>query len=311
MPLSFKRRVVLEKVQAAIGAAEALAAADALLTTGLDINPIAGSYISRDLVSGGEGAQADIHTNRHARIETMVELTASGTAGTPPAYADMLLSCGFAETVTAATSVEYSLVSSNYQASTIRTHVGGTGGHSQTLVDCRGGLSFSAERGQVPKLTATRLGTYAAPVDAAPPAVDYAAFKKPATVEPAFMDAFTADGTKLCFRSFSFQDGRTPVVDKFANCPGVDISARNVTGSMLVEFPTLATKNMLVESLDGTLQPLVWRIGKTAGSIVEISAPKVQLKFTGYEDVENTLAGRFDLVFTEDAGDDDLKITYT
>lgn len=311
MSLSYKRRLILEKTEATYGTDAAPAAADALLTTGLTANPIAGSYIGRDLVDGQEGAQPDIHTNRHAMVETVVEATASGAAGTAPAYAAMLMSCGFAETVEVDTSVSYSLVSSGYSSSTIVTHMGGATGHKQLIVGARGGLSFSAERGQVPKFTSTRLGTYAAPSDTAPPAVDFSAFKTPFTVEPAHMDAFTRDGTPMCFRSFQFSDGRSPVVDKFANCPGVDISSRNITGSTVIEFPTIAARDVLLESLEGTLQPMVWRIGKTAGTQIEISAPAVQMKFTGYQDVENTLAGAFDLVFTHTStGDDELVLKY-
>lgn len=311
MGLSFKKRLLLDKTESTYGTDSTPAAADALLTAGLTVNPIAGSYLNRDLVDGNEGSQPDIHTNRHAMVETIVEATASGAAGTAPAYADTLLSCGFAETVTADTKVDYTLVSSGYSSSTLVTHVGGASGHLQRILGTRGGLKFSAERGQVPKFTATRLGLYAAPGDAAAPTVDYSAFKKPATVEPSFMDTFTVGGDSLCVRSFSWQDGRTPIVDKFANCPGVDISDRAFTGSMLVEFPTLTAKDVFAESLDGTLQPLVWTIGKTAGSIISFTGPKVQIKFTGYENVDNTLAGRFDLVFTPDAGDDELKITFT
>ena len=77
-----------------------------------------------------------------------------------------------------------------------------------------------------------------------------------------------------------------------------------------MKWPALATKDLLSEVRAGTTQALVWTLGKTEPVTLMISAPKVQIKFAGEQDVDGDLCINLDLVFQPDAGDDEIEIRF-
>lgn len=80
---------------------------NALLVANLTINPLKANNVSRDLVRPFFGGSEQLVGTATVEVSFDVELAASGTAGTTPAWGPLLLGCAFAEAVTAGSRVDY------------------------------------------------------------------------------------------------------------------------------------------------------------------------------------------------------------
>lgn len=66
----------------------------------INLTPLAGDVVERSLIKGYLGADPTLIANAQSALSLRVELTSSGTPGTPPAVAPLLTACGLAETIT-------------------------------------------------------------------------------------------------------------------------------------------------------------------------------------------------------------------
>lgn len=304
----YKLRSIREKAETVFETDANPAAADAVLCLDLVARPLEGDWQQQDFVTGVEGAQPEDLYGVHAAAEYKVEAAPSGIAGTPPAYAHLLKSSGLSEVVTTDT-VAYSPTPADgvFGSTTmqIRNAV-----MKMNVVGCRGSIGFNAEVGRKPQFTLRRRGRFAEPEAYDNDPNSFASWRRAIDCTPENMFAFTLGETKLCVRSFSFTDGRDPVVDKYMNCGGTDISGYRYTGRMTVKWPTLAAKNLIMMTKNGTTEPLVFEQGTAAGEKIRISGPKVQIKFAGEEDIQGDLGATLDLVFQADQGNDDILIEF-
>ena len=76
-------------------------------------------------------------------------------------------------------------------------------------------------------------------------------------------------------------------------------------------MPPAADKDLLALAKTGTREPFVWEMGSTAGSILRIAAPSVQVKYAGEQDIDGVIGLALDLVFVADQGDDEIAITFS
>lgn len=103
MPLLTRKRWILAASEGANYATDASpAAAAAIQCSNMELTPLAGDVVPRTLIRGYLGANATLVASEQVQASIEVEMTGSGTAGTAPAFAPLLLSCGFAQTTTAA-----------------------------------------------------------------------------------------------------------------------------------------------------------------------------------------------------------------
>lgn len=314
MALSHRKRLILLKEEATYAVDPTLAAANAKLTSALSIRPLEGQYVNRELVDGELGLKPEELINVHAGVTFQSEAGGGGAAGTAPAWAEAALACGFAETINAGVSAVYNLVSEVYSSVYVRTHIGGTtDGHAQDIAGCRGTWGFTANANELPYWSFDLRGQFATPVKGAAPSVAYTSHVKPPRIEPANVTAFTLGGTTLRFRSFSMQSGNQIGVNRYANLVETFLGDRAITGSAVVQMPDLASKDLIAMARAGTLEALAFTYGTTAGNIVSLAAPKVQVKLAGepYQNAEGDLDISLDLNFTPDTGDDEVAFTVT
>jgi hypothetical protein len=304
---SFKDRLLRARL---VGDAGLLDATDAMLVRNLQPTRLGGDYTGLAYADGLEGADPEELRNQHLGVSFEVDGGWGAAAGTPPAIAPLLQACGMTETVNAGTSVAYSMTPQATAKSELELAFN-LGGQMQAMANARGSLSFTANAGARPFFSFNYMGAYAAPVAEAWPAADFSGWKPGVTAVPANMQAFTLGGT-FCVREFSFTDGRTPMVNKFMNCDGVDITRRAVTGRMQVEMPDIATRALVEQCRTGVTFPLTWEINRetAAEGALRIAAPKVQLKWAGEVDLDGTMGANIDLIFLPDQGDDDLSIIF-
>lgn len=155
MALLNRKRTLLAKIETVYGTDSApTGAANAILCRNLDITPLEGQTVSRDLVRPFYGNSEQLPTSMYVKASFEVEMAGSGTAGVAPAWGPLLRACGFAETILAAahtgtaqagsttTTIRLAAAASAtndiYLGDPVRT-TGGTGsGQTRTIIDYDG-----------------------------------------------------------------------------------------------------------------------------------------------------------------------------
>jgi len=101
MPLITRRRWILAKLEgSSYNTDPTPLAANAIRVRSLDVTPLSGDTVQREQIRAYYGANATLMANEQSQCTVEVELCGSGTAGTAPAWAPLILACGTAETVT-------------------------------------------------------------------------------------------------------------------------------------------------------------------------------------------------------------------
>lgn len=299
---------ILSGTRTLVGGIPAYAAASALLVRDLTPRRIEGDYQAEDRVTGFEGAQGDRLYNITMGLDFMVD-GALPDAGTAPLYGELLKACGLSETITAGTSVSYSLTPEGTAKGEVALQYIDTL-TSQVTEKARSALTFSAETKKPPMFGFKFMGEHFDGQPTVATTQDFSDWPDAPECTPRNMRVFTIDGTELCLQSFTFTDGRTPVRNKFMNCDDTDITPRNVTGRMVVELVSAAQFDLLALCKSGEKQALIWEIGDGAGRYLRVAAPKVQLKYGGEQDISGEIGIAVDLVFTPEQGDDEFAITF-
>ncbi|MFI0477404.1 hypothetical protein [Paracoccus jiaweipingae] len=306
---SYKLRCIREKLEQTFETDAAPAAVDSILCRNLTMRALDGDWQEQDFVNGMEGAQPEDLYGAHCSADYEIEAIPSGAAGTAPVYAAILKSSGLSEVVNAGVSVAYAPTPRDQPfASTTMQMVNGQ--ITQNVVGCRGSMGFTAEVKRRAFFSFQRRGRFGEPTDYVKAPHDFAGWGRSLECTPENMQAFTLGGTKLCVRSFSLTDGRSPVVDKYMNCGGADITGHRFTGRMSVKWPTRTAKDLIGLSKAGTTEALIFELGKVAGQKLRITGPKVQIKFAGEEDIDGDLGASLDLVFLPEQGDDDILLEF-
>ena len=306
---TWKQRLIREVKETTPGTEEATAVTDAILCREVTFNTLDANYTELDFLTGREGAQAEDLSNVRAGAQYQVEAAAPGAVATPPAYAHLLESSAMAMASDADDTVFTPLpVGTEIPSCTMQLR---NGAQMQTVIGVRGSFGFTAEVNRRAYFTFTRQGQYQAPVAFVPSAHAFAGWARGLECTPENMFAFTLGGTKLCATSFSFTDGREPRVNDYMNCEGTKLTPRMFTGSMTVKHPDIATKNLVGMVKDVVTEPLIFTLGKVAGKILTITAPKVQIKAPAEQDINGDVGLRLDLRFLPDAGDDEIEIRFS
>ena len=170
MALLARKSYILVKSEATYGTSSSPANTDAVLVRNLELTPLAGDVVSRDLIRPYLGNSESLIAKTYVELKFDVELAGSGTAGTAPRFGAALKACACAETVVASTSVTYAPVSSSPSSATI---VYNTDGLNHVLTGCRGSFSIKAEVGQIPTLSFSMVGVYNSPTDVSPVSASY------------------------------------------------------------------------------------------------------------------------------------------
>ena len=164
MPLIATKKAIFAKAEVIYGNAVNTAATDAILVSNLEVQPIQGDQVDRNLVKPYYGASDILQANTRTRVTFGVEIAGTGTAGAVPHYGPLLKACAMSETVTANTKVVYRPVSENFSSITIRCNYDGV---LHTVRGCRGTVRIQGQSGQIPMFMFEFEGLYVDPVDSA------------------------------------------------------------------------------------------------------------------------------------------------
>lgn len=304
-------KVILAKLEAAYGVDPVpTGALDAVLATNVTLTPMAGQDVSRELELPSMGAQPTIPAGLNATLAFEVEMTASGVAGTPPAWGRLMRACAVAEVISAGVSVAYNPVSQGHESISLHFNVDGTrfllGGARGTAV-----LRIGAQA--VPKIAFTFTGIYAQPTALALPVPVLTAWPAPLLATSVNTPVFTIGGTALVMRSLDMDLGNAVETRFLIGSESVFITGRGETIATTVDAVPLATLNPFQLAQSQATSPLILQHGTAAGGRITLNAPRAQMQRpSGLGQSQNIVEWPLSLVpLATGAGDDQWTLTLT
>ena len=287
MALLSRKRLILVKTESTYGTDSTPAGTDALLVRNLDITPLSGDVVSRDLIRPYMGNFDQLISMTSVAINFEVELAGSGTAGTAPKYDAILKACGLAATIVASTSVTYAPVSASFSSATIYFNVDGV---LHKLTGCRGSMNMSCAVGAIPTLAFNLTGVYNAPTDTAQPAVTYSAQATPLIFREGNTSAFSFFSYSGILQSVDFNLANDLVYRELVGgTKETLITDRKPAGTVMIEAPTIATKDFFTTALASSTGNLTFLHGTTAGNRVTFLASQVDVINPTYQDQDSIM----------------------
>lgn len=281
MALIARKTYLLSKIEGSYGTNAAPTNSDAVLVRSLELTPLAGDVVSRDLIRPYLGNSEGLIAKTYVELNFEVELAGSGTAGTAPKFDAILRSCGMAATTVASTSVSYAPVSSTFSSCTI---VYNTDGLNHVLTGCRGSFSIKAEVGQIPTISFSITGIYNAPTDVSPVSAAYTGQATPLVFRQGNTSAFSIFGYSGLLQSFDFDIANEVTYRQLvgSSTGEVLVTDRKPSGSAMIEAPALATKDFFQIALASATGSITFLHGTTAGNRVTFTAPQSDITTPAY-----------------------------
>ena len=287
MALLSRKRLILVKTEATYGTDSSPAGTDALLVRNLDITPLSGDVVSRDLIRPYLGNYDQLIGLTSVGITFEVELAGSGTAGTAPKFDAILKACGLSATIVSSTSVTYAPVSASFSSATIYFNVDGV---LHKLTGCRGSLTMSCAVGAIPTLAFNLTGVYNAPTDTAQPAVTYSAQATPLIFREGNTSSFSFFSYSGVLQSVDFNLANDLVYRELVGgTKETLITDRKPAGTVMIEAPTIATKDFFTTALGSSTGNLTFLHGTTAGNRVTFTASQVDVLNPTYQDQDSIM----------------------
>ena len=282
-------------------------ATNAMLARGIAPQPVQAEFADRALVKPYFGHTGQIQVQVYSVIEFEVELAGAGAAGTVPKYGALLRACGFSETVSAAVKVDYAPITSAQEAVTIHCYLDGI---KHAMTDCKGTVSFQLSAKGIPVMRYIFTGYHVAATDTANPAgADYAGFIPPLAVNKQNTPTFTLHSAAVKATQLSIDMANEINYRNYIGAESIAFTNRLPVGQATFEYDTIATKDWWTIAKNGTLNPLSLVHGITAGNIVQIDAPKVQILSPSLSDDTGIAMLNVSLALQPNTGNDEILIS--
>lgn len=276
MPKSMKNMVLLAKQEGTPGVdAVPTPAANSILVRAFTPQPINAEFVERNVIRGYKGNFGSLAVGVHRMFEFEVELASSGTAGTAPKWAPLLMACGFSETLVSLATATYQPISTGDPTVTLYGYLDGL---LFKMLASKGTVSFEMNSKQIPVMKFKFLGEYSTPSDVTfPTGMVFTGFVKPQTVGKINTPTFTINAVASVCQSLGFDVANALVYRDLIGTSGPYSSDRKPTGSATIEVPTIASANYAEMARLGTEVPLQIIHGVGAGNIIQVDMPKIQL----------------------------------
>lgn len=308
MPIFWKSKTLLAKVEATYGTdAVPVAATNAILATDVTFSPMEGEDVERNLELPKMGASSSLPAGVYSKLTFSVELAGSGTLGVAPGWGPLLRMCGVAETITAATKVEYNPVSTAHSSGTIYFAIGTT---RHVMTGVRGTATVKVSAQGIPMLMFTLWGLFAVPTTQAVVSPNLSAFKAPVIASKANTPTFTISAAAFVLREFEFDLGCDVQMRMLMGSEGAVIVDKKEGVKTTVEAVDLATYDPFSVSMGQAMKSLQLIHGTAAGLRVQIDiAQATQKRLSAYQQQQNILEWPLEFTPLQNAGDDQWKLT--
>jgi hypothetical protein len=317
MPRYIKNTVVLSKLETVYGTnAAPTGALNAVLISDVTITPLDAKMIDRNNIKGFFGANEQLVGPASVKLGITTELAGSGAAATPPAWGTLLLGCAMAEGLLETPArVEYTPVTSGLKSITNLYYDDGLL-HPQ--LGAMGDFSLSAKVGERPVFKFEFTGLVGTVSVADNPTGVFTAWKMPVAMTQANVTDITLGGTYALgavtggtvypSSGLDFKMGNKVNFNPLLSSESVDITDREVTGSIELELTATQELALLDGVKAGTKQTLALTIGTVTGAKVIIFLAAVQLSNHKKVDFNGKRMVGFDIRAVPVAGNDELRI---
>jgi len=311
-----RNMVALAKLESSYGVDPVPTGADnAILLSNVTVNPLNAQNVDRDIIRSYLGGSEQLVGTRYVELGFDIELQASGALGVAPAWAPLLLACGFAEAVTADTRVDYTPVTDALSSVTLYLYDSGV---LHKTTGCRGSFEIAAGVGERPVLRFNFVGIYNAITATANAAPTLTGWKVPKVVT----DANSGDLTFGCTYSAGVLSGGTVYPSRGINISSgnevnfvpllggetVEISQRAIGGNLELDLTAAQEVTFMSSVLANTTQSLGWLHGTDNGYKVLLHMPAVQLINPSKAEINGKRLVGFDMRVVPSAGNDELRI---
>lgn len=288
MPIRWRSKILLLKLEASYDTDPLPAAANGILMTNVALRPMEGQDVSRDLELPYLGAQELMPVGLHCVLTGRVELVPSGVAGAAPAWGPLLRICGCGQTIDLGVSVTYNPISDNHESGHIYFWLGGT---RHKIAGVRGDAVFRLNAQGLPYIELTLTGLYRGVSEEARINPTLTGFKRPRVVTNANTPDFSIDGVDLVMRSFSMALRNQVEPRLLVGREEIVITDRAEQISTQVEAVPVTTFNPYAKAdaeEGASLVECEIRHGTAAGYIATLTAPACQVQRpTGYANEQN------------------------
>ena len=286
MGRSIKNTIVTAKIETTVGVdAAPTGAANAVLVSDVSITPLEAAAIGRNLVRGYFGGIEQLVGPANVKISYTVELAGSGTAGTAPAWGQLLQGCAAAEgLLTTPARVEYQPVSTALKSLTQYYYDDGV---LHKVLASMGNCTLSAKVGDRPVLRFEWTGLdggIAAVPNVAP---TFTPWKKPVamtkanvvdiTFGAAYATGALTGGTTYNSTGLELNFGNTVNFTPMLGTETVDITDRESTATLELELDAAQEVAFMADVKANLTKSLALTIGTTTGNKIIIFAPAAQL----------------------------------
>ncbi len=300
------RQFILGKIESVYGTSSAPVAANAILVEDLNIVPVEATKAQPNAANGSFSKELGIPYDVHVRVRFTCDLTTGSAKGIAPPFGVFLRACAMQEVIVASTSVTYNPLHAAFEGVTIFGYIGNT---LHEIVGCRGTWTLVAQNG-LPKLQFEFVGLFKAPSDVTPPTPAYTGQLQPKPVNKA-NTAFTLGGAALVLHSLQLQYGNQPQYRDKPNYEAVDLDDRNISGTIQVHQPALATFDAWARFGAATMTPLVLTHTLASTRAAQVLAATLQIDKPAYgEDGKQRLV-IMPFTATRNAGAHDVQIILT
>jgi hypothetical protein len=309
MGYKWKQKAILAKIETTYGTDPVpTGAANAMLGMNVELTPLDGDSVKREVETPYFGNNGEILIKSHATLQFDVEMAGSGAAGTPPAYAPLFRSNAWAETITASTKVEYAPVSTNLESVGIYFYFAGS---LHKLMGARGSVRATVAANGLPVWRYMLKGLLGAITSAALPALTLTGFKAPQVSNKTNTSIFTVHGFTCIAQSFDM-DIANQIEGRFLiGQESIELVDRQPTGSVTIVSPDITAKDFFALAQNRTRGAIQIKHGVGAGNIITFDAPAVEIGRPSYSQDQGEIMMTLPLIFAPVAGNDEMKITFT
>lgn len=303
-----RNALLLVKIETTTGTdAAPTPGANAILARNINPVPVNAEFADRNLIQPYFGHTGQVQVQGYSTIEFEVELAGSGAAGTAPKWGPLLMASGFSETITASTKVDYAPLTNNQKTATIHYYLDGI---KHVMLGAKGNVAFTLNSAGIPFATYSFTGYVATITDTANPSgSDYTGFKPPLAVNKVNTPTYTLHGLAVKAKELTIDMANVINYRNYIAAEDVAFTDRKPAGNTLIEYDAMSSKNWWNISNQGTLGTLAFAHGSTAGNIIELAAPKVQVTTQGLQDDNGIAMIPLGLNFQPDVGNDELILT--
>jgi len=274
----FNRRVLLAAIEATYGTdEEPTGALNAILTRNLEIRPLQGEELRRELDKGTFGNDPGTLLGQHAEITFEIEMAGAGTAGDIPAYDPLIRAAGHAQDSDdpggTPTEIYYDPIEDDVPSATMYFYGDKT---LHKVVGARGSLSMSLGKRQYGIMSFTFMGLIESIAGGTIPTLDQSGFVKPVPFRAANVD-FTLFGALRPLHSLTINGGQTVSFYETSEEETLEQEDRESSWEASIEHPDLSSWDVYAAIQDDTIGALQLVLGTTGGNIFQVDADELQM----------------------------------